>query len=56
MASSPSLKFDTFFAQAKTLHKAGRLAEAITLYARAAELKPDYAEALGNALGTPPWR
>ena len=44
----------TLFAQAKTLHKAGRLAEAIALYARAAELKPDYAEAhnnLGNALG-----
>ncbi len=42
------------FAQAKGLHKAGRLAEAIALYDRAAGLRPDYAEAhnnLGNALG-----
>ena len=42
------------FAKAKGLHQAGRLAEAIALYSRAAELKPDYAEAhnnLGNALG-----
>ncbi len=41
------------FAQAKVMHKAGRLAEAIALYAKAAALKPDYAEAhnnLGNAL------
>ena len=42
------------FAQAKGLHKVGRLAEAIALYGRAVELRPDYAEAhnnLGNALG-----
>jgi len=42
------------FAQAKVMHKAGRLAEAIALYAKAVALKPDYAEAhnnLGNALG-----
>lgn len=42
------------FAKAKGLQQAGRLSEAIALYGRAAELKPDYAEAhnnLGNALG-----
>ncbi len=42
------------FAKAKGLQQVGRLAEAIALYSRATELKPDYAEAhnnLGNALG-----
>ncbi len=42
------------FAEAKGLQNTGRLAEAIALYQRAVELKPDYAEAynnLGNALG-----
>jgi tetratricopeptide (TPR) repeat protein len=44
----------SLFTQAKSQQQAGRLAEAIALYRRAAELKPDYAEAhnnLGNALG-----
>jgi tetratricopeptide (TPR) repeat protein len=42
------------FAEAKVLHKAGRLAEAIVHYRRATVLRPDYAEAhnnLGNVLG-----
>jgi len=50
MSDEPAALFD----RAKTLHQAGHLAEAIVLYGRAAELKPDYAEAhnnLGNALG-----
>ncbi len=44
----------SLFTQAKVHQQAGRLAEAIALYRRATELKPDYAEAhnnLGNALG-----
>jgi len=43
-----------FFSAGKAAHQAGRLNEAIALYKRAIETRPDYAEAhnnLGNVLG-----